>query len=162
MRLKRWTVRFLIALAAVCAAIVIWVAAGVLLIYQRTNTRLVPAGLAASEFASVRRGFADPDPMIVIGEQVIVRQPATAAPRRRLALHVLAYDARSGKLVRSDVPHWLLEFVTVGGYIRLANTNFRFWGRTGRVTLGDLERYGPGVILDLAGGDGGEVLVWTS
>lgn len=116
---------------------------------------------ADTAFAEVRRRFASKPPLLEIqGRSVAQRNPpaADAARTALTTLHVLAWDEREEKLARIDVPFWL---------IRLKETPIQFGTyATGldnlriSLTAADLERYGPGIILDLD--DGGErALLWV-
>lgn len=116
---------------------------------------------ADTAFDEVRRRFASKPPLLEIqGRAIAERNPpkADAARTSLTTLHVLAWDAREEKLARIDVPFWL---------IRLKETPIQFGTyATGldnlriSLTAADLERYGPGIILDLD--DGGErALLWV-
>jgi len=152
-----------VAVAWGLAAIGVVVVLTLALAFQRdTVTRFVTPEAAAAEFARVRARFGAARPMIELygrnGASVIRRR--TAAPRHPLSeLHVLAYNPRSRKLVRADIPAWLLRAVSLGGWIRLAAVDAS--NAAGRITLEDLERHGPGLLLSLQASDRRQVLVWA-
>ncbi|MDE3155896.1 MAG: hypothetical protein KGN76_12380 [Acidobacteriota bacterium] len=131
--------------------------------HQHTAEQVVPRETAEQIFDTQRARFGTTTPMVTMGlnGRTIVHRPPISAPLHDLhALHALAYDPRTGRLVRTDVPNWLLEIVSMGGWLRLANTNFS--GTEGRVTLDDLRRYGPGLILSYEDSNGTRMLIWTS
>ena len=66
------------------------------------------------------------------------------------ALHARIFDPEDGKIVRADIPFWL---------IRLGQS-FSFTSNMGSVTLEDLERHGPGLIVNGRSDEGQQVLVW--
>jgi hypothetical protein len=76
--------------------------------------------------------------------------------------HIVQYDARAGHISRIDLPGWFVRAVSAGGRIRIANLGFSGDGDEDmqRLTLEDLERHGPGLVLDLSR-RGGRVLAWT-
>ncbi len=153
------TATVLIGVGIACGAVVIAIGSAAFLAYELTNTELASAEAAAAIVTAARSGIAQRQPMIEIGTPVVRRSPPAAhAPIR--VLHLLAYNASSRKLVRSDLPVWLLRWISIDGQIRLANVDA--WGGAGRVTLDDLERYGPGVIVDMALSDERRLLVWAS
>ncbi|HVB39079.1 MAG TPA: hypothetical protein VND92_11095 [Vicinamibacterales bacterium] len=130
--------------------------------HQHTAATVVSRETADQIFARERVRFGDARPMIIMGSHgaaVVHRAPASAPLHQLNALHALAYDPRTGKLVRTDVPNWLLEVVSAGGWLRLANMDFT--GSEGRVTLDDLKRYGPGLLLSYEDSNGSRMLVWT-
>jgi hypothetical protein len=69
---------------------------------------------------------------------------------------VLAFDGRTGKLVRSRAPVWWMNFSAESLLARVG-------APLGAValTVADVERYGPGVVLDFSPPAGGRVLVWV-
>jgi hypothetical protein len=115
---------------------------------------------AVREFERVRSRFASQLPLIEFrGFQDPTVRRTPSAPRHELvALHVLAYSPDDGKLTRADFPANVLRFMSAGGRLRLMNLD-TFGDDRDRVTLEDLERHGPGLILDLGDGAVGQLLV---
>ena len=74
---------------------------------------------------------------------------------------VLAYDTREEKLIRVSIPFWLLRLAPSRHVSFLSDTGINFDSDRVRLTLDDLERRGPGLILDQADRRGSHVLVWT-
>jgi hypothetical protein len=117
---------------------------------------------AQAAFEAARRPFADTRPLLVMADDDRPALAPGAETRRNpgtvSALHVLAWDPDEGKLATVTVPMWLLGMkpgpIVFGDYASDA------W-KTDRVQLDvkDLERYGPGVVLDVTAPDGQHVLV---
>jgi hypothetical protein len=147
----------IIAVAVIAAAI----GGGVYLFFKHVKTDLVAADAAAIAFERARVRFAGQQPLVEFPgpfEAVVHRD--SAAPRRQVAaLNILAYDPDAHKLVRTDIPGWVLRLMSVGGRIRLANLDL--FGSDNRLTLEDLERHGPGLVLEIQKKDGARVLVWA-
>ena len=86
--------------------------------------------------------------------------PADTAPRTALTtLHVLAWDAREGRLARFEIPFWLL---------RLKATPIRFGTYASgldelkiSLTAAEIERYGPGIIMDIEREGRDRALLWV-
>lgn len=120
------------------------------------------AATAESAFDEVRRRYAAKVPLLEMEGSVVLRRnpPAPDAPRTTLTtLHVLAWDGREGTLARFEVPFWLL---------RLKETPIRFGTYAIgldelqiSMTVADLERYGPGVVLDVDR-DGERAMLWVN
>jgi hypothetical protein len=72
----------------------------------------------------------------------------------------MAFDPDDEKVVKMDLPFWLVRLkmggtrfeVGRGNNIDLANLH---------LTVEDLERYGPTLILDHKKSDGSRVLIWS-
>jgi hypothetical protein len=86
--------------------------------------------------------------------------PPTDAPRATLAtLHVLAWDAREERLARFDIPFWLL---------RLKDSPIRFGTYASgldelkiSLTPEEIERYGPGIIVDISRDGRDRAVLWV-
>ncbi len=144
-----------------------------LFLYRHVNTRIVPSETASAEFERLRGQFAGQAPMIEIASDELL--DAGEGPSARVhaivhrdrvgpgaihALHVLAYDKRQQKLVRADIPRWLLELASARGHLRIANLDV-LPGTGERVTLDDFDRRGPGLVMNMRQIGGTELLVWT-
>ena len=131
-------------------------------IYRHVQTRFIGVDTAAEEFARERARFAGQEPLIEVrpgDAPVIHRSPRPGAQAAQLqALYALAYDAQAHKLVRFNVPFWLLRLAPSKRVSIFGDADFA--PDTARLTLDDLERRGPGLVLDTTR-HGSQVLVWT-
>src|SRR5947208_16977871 len=100
------------------AILIIFVILGVALVgtaiyvfRQHINTQFVSSQTAQEEFQQARQRFAGQQPLIELpaghGEPVVHRRADTRTELQ--AVHVLAFDPRAGKLVRVNLPFWLLR-----------------------------------------------------
>ena len=166
---KTW-ISILIAAAIVVGALALTVVGGTAyFIYRHVHAEFTSEQSADREFETARARFEGQQPLIEVridDEPLVHRDqiPATAPPGRRLdSLRVLAYDDRAGKLVRVSIPFWLLRM--------LPTRNLSFLNDQGidvdidservRLTIEDLERRGPGLVLAHKDRVGARVLVWT-
>ena len=159
---KTW-ISIAIALAIVIGVLALAViGGGSYFIYRHVQTRFIGVDTAAGEFARERARFAGQEPLIEIrpgDAPVIHRSPRPGVPPVRLqALYALAYDAQAHKLVRFNVPFWLLRLAPSKRVSIFGDADFA--PDTARLTLDDLERRGPGLVLDTTQ-QGSQVLVWT-
>ncbi len=153
---------------AIAAVIVVGVLAlavigsGSYFIYRHVQTRFIPTDTAADEFARERARFAGQEPLVELrpgGTPVVHRAAHPGAPEGRLqALYALAYNAHAHKLVRFNIPFWLLRLAPSKRLSVFGDTDFAPDGA--RLTIEDLESRGPGLVLD-ATQKGSRVLVWT-
>jgi hypothetical protein len=74
---------------------------------------------------------------------------------------VIAYDNRAGKLVNVSIPFWLLRMMPSKNFSFLNDNGIDFDSERVHLKLEDLERRGPGLILDQADRRGSQVLVWS-
>jgi hypothetical protein len=166
---KTW-ISVLIAAAIIVGVMALAVVGGTAyFIYRHVNAEFTSEQTAEQEFATARAKFEGQQPLIEVrmhDDPVIHRDqiPSTPASGRKLeTLRVLAYDDRAGKLVRVAIPFWLLHV--------LPSRNLSFLNDQGidvdidsdrvRLTIDDLERRGPGLVLAHKDRVGARVLVWT-
>jgi flagellar basal body-associated protein FliL len=122
-----------------------------------------PAPDAAKSFDEVRAKFPGQRPLIEFrdGEPQGLSED-TAAPPSTVSLttlHVIAFDEDEGRMVRVDVPFWLLRLKS--GPIAFSSYTRGFDDRRARVRVEDIERRGPGIVLDLDRPREGRVLIWA-
>ena len=135
-------------------------------IYRHVNTSFTGPQNAATEFAQARSRFAGQKPLIEmrnddpILHRELVKGTGTQ-PERIEALRVLVYDRYAGKLVRVSIPLWLLRMAPSKHFSFLSDSGIDMDSDRVNLTLEDLERRGPGLILDQKDRRGSEVLVWT-
>jgi hypothetical protein len=155
------------------AALVVIVGVGLVgiagyIIYQQFafQTTTTSASSAEDEFAQVAARFVGQRPLLEIrdGEPVVnkqrVRPSGKAQPIE--ALHIIVWQPDERKLVRLNIPFWLLR-MTKGRPIRLSGHQDGGDGDPVRlnITAEDLERYGPGLVMDHKEAGGNRVLVWA-
>jgi hypothetical protein len=155
------------------AALVVIVGVGLVavagyVIYQQFafETTTTSASSAEDEFAQVAARFADQKPLLEIrdGEPVLNRQrPKSRGHVEPIeALHIMVWQPDERKLLKLNIPFWLLR-MTKGRPIRLSGH-----GSDGEsdpirlhITAEDLERYGPGLVMNHTDTGGDRVLVWA-
>ena len=134
-------------------------------IYRHVNTEFTQSVNAQRQFVDTRARFAGQQPLIEMrrgDEPVLHREVVTASrPGRIETLRVLAYDEHGGKLVNVSIPMWLLRMFPSKRMSFLSDNGIDFDSDRVHVTLEDLERRGPGLVLDQADRRGSQVLVWT-
>jgi hypothetical protein len=118
---------------------------------------------ADEEFAAVVAKFEGQKPYLVIrhGEAVVSDEPAASPGKPVEALHIIVWDPEDRKVVKLSMPFWLLR-MTKGQPIKISPDD-ELGGEAMklRITAEDLERRGPGLILDHREASGQRVLVWA-
>ena len=74
-------------------------------------------------------------------------------------MHLLAWDEDDEQLVRMSIPFWLLRLKS--GPIRISASSAGLVDRGLDFRVEDVERYGPGLLLDLPDQRDGRVLIWA-
>jgi hypothetical protein len=136
--------------------------AGLWFVKSHVDIRSTTVTAASSDFQTVRERFAAQKPLVVLDEHGNFLQANTDRPTSNQppqTLNVMVFDPREERVVRLDLPFWLLRLKMRGTRIDVGGSNVDLAKL--RLTVEDLERYGPTLILDQQGHNGERVLIWS-
>ena len=163
-KVKTW-VWIIVGIAVVCVLGVIAIAGiGFYFISQRVESKTATPTAAAAEFDAIKAGFPGRTPLIELDQRGRFLRAHTDRPTAPLGvvpndLHLLAFDRSDGRIVRFRIPFWMLRMQAKNATIDLNGNRMDLEDL--RLTVEDLERYGPSVIVDHLAPDGDRVLVWS-
>ena len=162
---KTWISVIIAAVIVVVILAVTAVGGTAYFIYSHVHTQFTATEGADQQFAAARGRFAGQQPLIEIrkDDQPVLHRELIpkAMPAAKLdTLRVMAYDTRARKLVNVSIPMWLLRMAP-NKFSFLQDNGIDFDSDRVHMTLDDLERRGPGLLLDQADRRGSQVLVWT-
>ena len=136
-------------------------------IYRHVHTTFTPQENADIEFTQSRARVEGP-PLIELrhDEEPIIHRELlkdVELKQKLETLRVLAYDQHARKLVRVSIPFWLLRMAPSKdlSFLNDSSINVDVDSERVRLTLDDLERRGPGLLIDSKDRHGSQVLVWT-
>jgi hypothetical protein len=163
-KVKSW-VWIVVGVAVFCVLALVAVVGGAFFYMSRhIHTKSVTPASAAREFDTVRSGVAGQKPLIELDRnghflRANTDRPAPPHVTAPDSLHVLAFDPADGRIVQFNIPFWLLRMKT--GNARIDLNGNRMDLEDLRLTVQDLERQGPALIVDHQAPDGDRVLVWS-
>src|SRR5262245_4225434 len=149
---KRTWLWIILACVGVCViAMFVIAGAGMYFVMKHVNVAKSTSADALKSFDEARKAFKDEKPLFVIDNR---EQPRLARPLNEIPsgtakpenLWILAWDPDEEKLVKLSLPMWLVRMgkqkmdVTSSGGFDLERLN---------IDWSELERIGPGVVLDL-------------
>ncbi len=166
-----WVVLGIVGFFVLACAVLI--GGSILMVRRHVHTELAEKQTAEQEFARQRARFAGQQPLIELrktiqddDKMVFHRPPESAARRTDLqTIRVLVYDDHEGRLIHIDVPLWVMRLMpsnrgrSRSGRVSFGSDSFDF--EAGNLTLDDLERHGPGLVVDGIDSRGAQVLVWA-
>ena len=166
-----WVVLGIVGFFVLACAVLI--GGSILMVRRHVHTEFAEKQTAEQEFARQRARFAGQQPLIELkktvnedDKMVFHRPPESAARRTDLqTIRVLVYDNREGRLIHIDVPLWVVRLMPSNrdrsrpGRISFGGDSFDF--ESGNLTLDDVERHGPGLVVDGIDSRGAQVLVWA-
>jgi hypothetical protein len=121
-------------------------------------------GSAQREFESVRARFADRPPLLEVragrpvyssGQPPDTRKPSAPLDR----LHVMIWDPDDAKLASIAIPFWLLRLKS--GPIEFSDYASGWDDERVNLSPEDIEKHGPGIILDTTSPRGERILLWA-
>lgn len=130
---------------------------------QHFDTKVVSRENAGEEFEEVKARFAKQKPLIELDEhgrflRANVDRPANPNTKVPDQLYVLAFDPGDRRIVRVNLPFWMLRLKAHGTVDFNAS---KLDLEDLKLTVEDLERFGPTLIVDHQGTSGERVLVWS-
>jgi flagellar basal body-associated protein FliL len=96
---------------------------------------------------------------IVDGKPQELTAAATNSSTRLTTLHIIAFDDNENQMVRVDVPFWLLRLKS--GPISFNSYASGFDDRKVKLSVEDIEKHGPGIVVDYSERNEGRVLIWA-
>jgi len=157
-----WVVLGIVVVGILCVITVAGV--GLYFFSQHVQTRAASPANAAQEFDQIEVRFKGQKPLIELdsrGHYLRANTDRTPPenPRSLEALNVLAFEPNDGRIVKISIPFWLLR-------MKMRGTTIDFNGRKMdlddlKLTVEDLERFGPTLIVDHKQATGERVLVWS-
>ena len=163
-KLKTW-IWVIVALVVVCIlAVVAMAGAGFYFFSQHFDAQAATPAKAGVQFEQVRSQFREQKPLIELDERGrFVRsnpdRPASQTTKVPAQLYVLAFDPDDERIVKVTIPFWLLRFKSRGA--RVDFNGGRLDLEDLKLTVEDLERFGPTLIVDHKASSGERVLVWS-
>jgi hypothetical protein len=160
-----WVIFGVVICVAICG--VALVAATAYMVSKHVKTELVGRTSAEAQFLQQRERFAGQQPLIELkgdpeDHDVTVHRPGPDAHRAELqTLRVMVYDAHDGRIVHVDLPFWLLRLMPSARMSEVSGAGSGFSFESGHITVDDLERHGPGLIMDARDKRNAEILIWT-
>jgi hypothetical protein len=109
---------------------------------------------------AIRARFGSRQPLIEIVDpqtaDARIHRSADPQGRQISTIHMLTWDADDGTRLQTEMPLWLMRFSTVNILSKLGVAPERF-----RLTVDDLRRYGPGIVVDYRHPGKADVLIWV-
>jgi hypothetical protein len=153
------------------AAVAVFGVAGVgtWFVLSHRNAAATSAEVAEVEFSQLRARFSSEQPLLDMTRREASDTASRSdgqAPLR--SFHTVIFDTRGGqRMVRIDVPYWFArrfagsahQFVWLGQLTFLDDTEFD--PEPIRLPLDQLERRGPGLVVDYRHPGGGQFISWV-
>lgn len=140
-------------------------AIGLTINYFRSNMQVADASEsdAMKQFDDVHAKYPGQQPLIQLvdgkPQYVAERASQTSTQTTLTNLHVLAFDRDKGQVVNFTLPFWILRMKS--GPIRISAYHQGWDDRGVSFRIEDIEKHGPGIIVDATERREGRVLIWA-
>ena len=148
----------MIVLGVVICVIVVGVGSAAWLYLSAVESIDADEESALRSFADVRTRFNGSPPIVEIRdhEPVLLRSAPVGSPRQLQKAQILSWDAEEGSLTRITLPFWLLRLTQSPIDLTHADGDTPI-----TLSLEDVERFGPALLVDYTDEDGKRVIAWT-
>ena len=130
------------------------------LVLRHMDKRAGGEAEAVQVIDAVKTRFGSRPPLVEIADprraDIRIYRSTEPSPAPVETIHIVNWKSETGELVRADVPLWLMRFSSVNILSKLGLTPAKF-----RLTVGDVERYGPGIVVDYGSPGAFRLLIWV-
>ena len=158
--MRTWVKATLGGVALIAVVLVALGATGAYFVLRHMEKRAGSEVEAVQVIDSVKARFGARPPLIEIVDprsaDIRINRPVEASAQRVETIHVINWKTDTGELIRTDIPLWLMRFSTLNIASQLGVAPEKF-----RLTVSDVEHYGPGIVVDYGAPGAFRVLVWV-
>ncbi len=158
--MRTWVKGTLWGVALVAVAFAALAGTGTYFVLRSMDKKTGSEPEAVQAIDAVKARFGSRPPLVEIDDprtaDIRINRPADASPARVDTVHVINWKPDTNELTRFEVPLWLMRFSSVNVLSQLGVAQAKF-----RLTVNDIERYGPGIVVDYGSTKASRVLVWV-
>jgi len=158
--MRTWVKVTLGGVALIAVALVALAGTGAYFVLRHMEKRAGSEAEAVKAIDAVKARFPPRPPLVELADprraDIRINRPADASAVSVDTIHVINWQKDTGELSRTEVPLWLMRFSSVNILSQLGIAPQKF-----RLTVRDVERYGPGVVVDYGSPGAHRVLVWV-
>jgi hypothetical protein len=138
--------------------------AGIYFIARHVQSETSTPAAAQNELDQIRARFGGREPLIELdtdnpGRMPVVHRERSQGSGTVESLEIVVWDPDESRLVRVSLPFWLVRLSP--GRLKFSGSELPIQFDETNLTPEDLERYGPGLILDHRESRGTRVLLFT-
>ena len=158
--MRTWVKVTLGGVGLILAALVALAATGAYFVFRHMDTRAGSEAEAVQAIDAVKARFGPRPPLVEVTDprraDIRINRPAEASATRPDTIHIINWKSETREVMRTDAPLWLARFssVNIASQLGIAPAKFR-------LTVSDVERYGPGVVVDYGSQATSRVFVWV-
>jgi hypothetical protein len=158
--MRTWVKVTLGGAALIAVAVIALAGTGAYFVFRHMDTRAGGEAEAVQAIEAIKARFGSRPPLVEIVDPVRgdirIHRAAHPSSTRVDTIHIINWKSETREVSRTQVPLWLTRFSTVNLLSQLGVTPAKF-----RLTVGDIEHYGPGIIVDYNMSGSFRMLLWV-
>jgi len=158
--MRTWVKATIGGVVVIAVAFAALMATGAFFVFRHMEQRTTAEAEAVKEIDAIKARFGTRPPLVEITDPVRgdirINRPTESSGVPVDTVHILNWKSTTRELMRADAPLWLVRFSTVNIASQLGLAPDKF-----RLTVGDIQRYGPGIVADYSSPGKFRVLVWV-
>ena len=158
--MRTWVKATLGGIALVAVAFAALAGTGVYFVLRSMDQKTGSEPEAVQAIDAVKARFGSRPPLVEIADprtaDIRINRAGDASSVRVDTVHIINWKRDTGELTRFEVPLWLMRFSSVNVLSQMGIAPAKF-----RLTVNDIERYGPGIVVDYGSPKASRVLVWV-
>lgn len=147
-----------VALIAVC--VLALAGTGAYFVFRNLQQRQAAEAESVKAIEAVKTRFGPRPPLVEIIDprtaNIRIHRPDQPSSTRVDTVHILNWKSDTRELMTTDVPLWLMRFSSVNILSTLGIAPEQF-----RLTVSDIERYGPGIVADYSVPGDFRLIIWV-
>ena len=158
--MRTWVKVSLVGVSLVVLAFAALAGTSAYFVFRNLELSTKTEAVVTKDFDAIRTRFGARPALIEVtdprGRDFKINRPAQPDGRAISTLHVLTFTQEDGQVFRTEVPLWLMRFSSINILSQLGVAPERF-----SLTVKDIERYGPGIVVDFRRPGENRVLIWA-
>jgi hypothetical protein len=158
--MRTWVKATLGGAAVVALAFAVLAGTGAYLVFRHMEQRSSGEADAIKAIETAKARFGPRPPLVEIVDprraDIRINRTSDPSPARVSTLHVINWKSDTNELTRFEVPLWVMRFssANIASQLGILPASLR-------LTVSDIEHYGPGVVVDYGAPGSSRVLVWV-
>jgi len=150
-----------VSLAGVALVVLVFAAlagTGAYYVFRRLELSTATEAAVTKDFDAIKARFGAKPALVEVTDVRDFKINRAAQPDGRpvTTLHVMTWTQEDGQVFRTEVPIWLMRFSSINIASQLGIAPERF-----SLTVKDIQRNGPGIIVDFRRPGHNRVLIWV-
>jgi hypothetical protein len=158
--MRRWVKVTLGGFALVAVAVMVLAATGAYFVFRHMETRAAAEADAIQAIDAVKARFGARPPLVEVVDprraDIRINRAIEPSSTAVDTIHVMNWKSETGELVSTEVPLWLMRFSTLNIASQLGIAPAKF-----QLTVSDIQRYGPGIVVDYGIQKELRLLIWV-